>query len=298
MKKLLIFFLSISFGLTAQNNLHISEQLINTTIRIEAYNKIDSISSGTGFFYTIKNDSLKYEIPLIITNKHIINGFKNIRLYFKTLKDNKPNNDKSQSITIPNDTTYVYEHPNKKIDLVAIPIMNMLSESKKRGVDLSYITMDKKSIPTDSIQKNELKSIEDVLMIGYPNGLWDIKNNLPIVRKGITATTPYLDFNGERVFLIDIAAFNGSSGSPIYFYRDIYTDKNYTPKIGLKLYLLGILYAGPQFSVKGEITKINEIDFRNSSEVKTKIPMNIGYVIKASEIFEFEKVFYDKVMNN
>jgi len=44
-------------------------------------------------------------------------------------------------------------------------------------------------------------------MIGYPSGLWDTKNNLPIVRKGITATTPYFDYNGKREFLVDIAAF-------------------------------------------------------------------------------------------
>jgi hypothetical protein len=25
-------------------------------------------------------------------------------------------------------------------------------------------------------------------MIGYPNGIWDAKNNLPVIRKGITAT--------------------------------------------------------------------------------------------------------------
>lgn len=297
MKKLFLIVFLISFDLIAQDSPHISEQLINTTIRIEAYNNIDSISAGTGFFYTIKSDSPKYEIPLIITNKHVIKGFKEIKLHFKTAKNNKPNNEKSQIITIPNDTTFVFEHPNNKTDLVAIPIAGIVTESKRRGIDLSYITMDKKAIPSDSIQKIELKSIEDVLMIGYPNGLWDLKNNLPIVRKGITATTPYLDFNGERVFLIDIAAFNGSSGSPVYFYRDIYTDKNYRAKIGPKLYLLGILYAGPLFSVKGKITKINEVDFGNSSEVKTQIPMNIGYVIKASELFDFEKVFAD-IMNN
>jgi len=48
------------------------------------------------------------------------------------------------------------------------------------------------------------------------------KNNLPIVRKGITATTPYfLNYNGKREFLVDIAAFaRFHSGSPIFVTRE------------------------------------------------------------------------------
>ena len=77
-------------------------------------------------------------------------------------------------------------------------------------------------------------------MIGYPIGLIDEYNNKPIVRKGITATTYNIDYNGKKEFLIDIACFPGSSGSPIFIRRDglgIAKDSQGKQIIGLNLQL-------------------------------------------------------------
>ena len=205
-------------------------------------------------------------------------------------KNGKPDYGPAYIVKIPDNADTVIQHPNKDVDLVAIPIAQILNELDKNKVGVYYKAMDEDRIPDDVTQEKELKSIENVWMIGYPNGLWDMKNNLPIVREGITATTPYLDYNGKREFLVDIAAFGGSSGSPVFFYRDLYTDKEtYQGKIGTKLYLLGILYAGPLYTVEGKVIKSNPSD--PISNVQTNIPMNLGFVIKASEILEFKKLF-------
>ncbi len=44
-------------------------------------------------------------------------------------------------------------------------------------------------------------------MIGYPNGIWDEANNMPIIRRGITATHPNFNYNGKPEFMIDAACF-------------------------------------------------------------------------------------------
>lgn len=277
-------------NVNAQQKIHITEQLLNGTIRIEAFNG-NSTSTGTGFFFTFyKDKERKVSIPVIITNKHVVNRFNQIRLFFRKVKNNEPDYGAPFVVTISNDTNTVIQHPSKDIDLVAIPTARIYAELEKQNIGIYYIASDESRIPDDSTQKSELKSIEEVLMIGYPNGLWDTKNNLPIVRKGITATTPFIDYNGKREFLVDIAAFGGSSGSPIIFYRDIYTDKNYVAKVGPKLYLLGILYAGPLYTVEGKVIKANPADPTNNSDVRTNIPMNLGYVIKASELLVFKKL--------
>lgn len=88
----------------------------------------------------------------------------------------------------------------------------------------------------------ELDALEEVIFIGYPYGIWDTKNLLPIVRKGITATSIGLDFQGENQFLIDASVFPGSSGSPVFIYdKGFYTKKDgYTiPKN--RLLFVGIL---------------------------------------------------------
>lgn len=63
-------------------------------------------------------------------------------------------------------------------------------------------------------------------MIGYPNGLWDSVNNMPIVRRGTMATNISLNHNDKREFVIDAACFPGSSGSPVVlFNKGGYADK-------------------------------------------------------------------------
>jgi hypothetical protein len=135
-----------------------------------------------------------------------------------------------------------------------------------------------------------LKAFEEIYMIGYPRGLWDEINNMPIVRRGITATAPYLDYNGTKEFLIDIAAFGGSSGSPVFQYNESgYSDKLGSLNVGApRLFLLGILYAGPQYTVGGEVIKT--VPGVSSEKVKSEIPMNLGYVIKSSEILGFKTI--------
>lgn len=240
---------------TAQDTLHITEQLINGTIRIEAFNK-DSVSTGTGFFVQFELDS-HISIPVIITNRHVIQGYPHIRLYFKEAQNNQPKYGSHLVFTLTNDTLHVINHPNSEIDLVAIPTLGIQQIMKKKGVKYFAVSADENLIPNDSTLKKELKAIENIIMIGYPNGLWDVTNNLPIVRQGTTATMPYLNYNGKNEFLIDIATFNGSSGSPIFYYRDLYTRENYVAAVDPKLYLLGILYAGPTVKTDGKIYKTN-----------------------------------------
>jgi S1-C subfamily serine protease len=56
---------------------------------------------------------------------------------------------------------------------------------------------------------------EDVMLMGYPLGASDVRNNLPIVRHASVATAYGVHFNGEAVFLIDAILHPGMSGSPV-----------------------------------------------------------------------------------
>ena len=99
-----------------------------------------------------------------------------------------------------------------------MPLSPVLEEAKASGAQVYW-----KAIPLSLFALDDdlakLSAIEDVLMIGYPNGLWDSESNLPIVRRGITASPPYRHFKGRREFVIDCACYPGSSGSPIFLYR-------------------------------------------------------------------------------
>ncbi|MEB0261247.1 MULTISPECIES: hypothetical protein [unclassified Mucilaginibacter] len=89
--------------------------------------------------------------------------------------------------------------------------------------------------------------LEEILMVGYPNGIWDQINNKPILRRGITATHPNFDYNGQKEVMIDTACFPGSSGSLVFIFNEHgYQDKKGNITLGSsRVYLLGVLFARP-----------------------------------------------------
>ena len=159
--------------------------------------------------------------------------------------------------------------------------------------NLYFKALDKNIIPSlEQIEK--LTAIEDILMIGYPNGLWDSYNNMPIIRRGVTATNLKLDYNNKKEFLIDIAAFPGSSGSPVFIYNRGSYPVNDGIAIGDRLLLVGVLFAGTQMNIEGNI-EIVEVPTINIPISKSKIPNNIGIIIKIEKLLNFELILKEKL---
>jgi hypothetical protein len=130
-------------------------------------------------------------------------------------------------------------------------------------------------------------------MVGYPNGLWDEKNNYPLIRRGITALHPAIDFNGRSEGVIDLACFPGSSGSPILIVNEaMYLQKpamfggEANIALGERIILLGILFAGPQMTAEGslEIHPIPTNVSGNNIVARTPVMIHLGYYIKAREL--------------
>ena len=155
-----------------------------------------------------------------------------------------------------------------------------------------YITKD--IIPTNE-DLNKIDAIEEILFIGYPTGIWDSKNLIPVARRGITATPVYLDFQGEKQFLIDASVFPGSSGSPVFIYNPgIYWDKHSgATVVGHRLFFLGILSAVFQMPDTGEIVISPGVSETGQIIIPTRRPavsikqlIDLGIVFKAETILE------------
>ena len=138
----------------------------------------------------------------------------------------------------------------------------------------------------------ELSALEELVMVGYPIGLWDKNNNFPIFRKGYTASHPAIDFNESGIGLVDMACFPGSSGSPIY----ILNEGGYKDKVGnlnwgqSRIIFIGTLFSGPIYDATGKLV-VTDIPTSNQVvESYTGIMVNLGYYIKSSEILEFKNI--------
>ncbi len=274
-------------------NLSISEQLTYATVRIECEFSNGSRGTGTGYFMRFKEDITNNKpISVVITNKHVINGAQRGRLIFSTTHQNNEPNDKDHFEFIFDDfETFWVKHPSPDVDLCCMPINPYIEKAKSQGKRIFYIALPMSLIPNKSILSN-LSALEDIIMVGYPDGLWDKVNNKPISRKGITATHPNYEYNGNKEFLIDAACFPGSSGSPVFIFNDTgYKDKNGNVFFGnTRILLLGTLYAIYQHTTEGEV-KIIEVPTQLKPIVSSNIPNNLGLVIKAERILELESLF-------
>lgn len=162
---------------------------------------------------------------------------------------------------------------------------------KQTGKDVFYIAIDETILPSQKMLE-ELSALEELVMVGYPIGLWDKNNNFPIFRKGYTASHPAIDFNESGIGLVDMACFPGSSGSPIY----ILNEGGYKDKVGnlnwgqSRIIFIGTLFSGPIYDATGKLV-VTDIPTSNQVvESHTGIMVNLGYYIKSSEILEFKNI--------
>ena len=270
-----------------------SEQLAYSTVRIEVMSA-NGTGTGTGFFFSFLL-SPSQNVPVIVTNKHVVRGARQGKII---LTGTKPDGYPDPSLKMPavfnNFESMWVPHPDSAIDLTVMPLAPILTEANARKFNPFLRWFDRSIIPSEDALK-QLTAVEDILMIGYPVGIWDEVNNYPIFRKGITATHPAYKYAGRDEFMIDAACFPGSSGSPVLLFNvGSYAHRDGGTVIGTRIILLGVLYGGPQYNVKGEIT-IVPIPERQDVAALSRIPMNLGNVIRSSRLLDFDTVLQNLV---
>lgn len=264
--------------------LSLTEELAFTTVRIECDDAHGNTSSGTGFFYRFVDEASQH-IPAIITNKHVIEGSVRGR-FIMTLDDGRggPAFNRHQAFEFDSFAQRWLPHPNADIDLCVMLVAPLLLAAIDQGEPLYFKQVSPDFVITQD-ELDEMGLLEEILMIGYPNGIWDRHNNMPIFRRGTTATHPNLNWNGKPEFLIDAACFPGSSGSPVFLFNQggqTTSSAEKGPGSG-RVKLLGVMCAGPQHTLTGEAEA-------GTMPTATK-PNNLGIVIKAHLLDDFETMF-------
>ncbi len=271
--------------------MNIVDQLVHTTVRIECYDVSGNASCGSGFFFNFCEGNGRH-VPAIVTNKHVIKGsIVGIIRMTERNDDEGPKYGSHIEVPISNFEATWVAHPDPKVDLAVLPLAAILEWIGQRGQHVFYKAVNRELVATTEFLA-DLNAIEDIIMIGYPNGLWDQTNNLPLARRGVTASPPYIDFNGRPEFMIDCACFPGSSGSPVLLYNmGSYFDKQGASiKLGGRVKLIGILFSGPQYTAEGQV-EVVPIPTALQVVAKARIPNNLGYCVKANQLLAFEDHF-------
>jgi len=253
-----------------------ADVLVRSTVRIEGMldGRVTQYGSGVLMAYYVGEGQSSFML-IVVTNKHVVKGADQVRYTIQSKQDRIP-------IRSHVPAGSIVHHPNPDIDLCVLPVPDALAKAEFHNA--AFIS----SRDIYSVEQlADLTAIENVIMIGYPNGLIDQSNLYPIARKGITATPAFADHNGAPEFMIDCACFPGSSGSPVFILdQGYYTDKNNDFQFGKTRFgLLGFMYAGPVLNQIGKVVAQAPPDDL-ADMVEVPLMMNLGYVVKANQLHE------------
>lgn len=263
--------------------LTIAERLLYSTVKLTSSNNGVPISTGTGFFMAFPFNG-DQTVIVIMTNKHVVKGATEVTAVCHIADGGSPSG-RFVSCTVENQPQFIIHHPAVDVDLCAIIFGPILTRAHEAGTHLFFCPLDLFLIPIED-DWNFFDAIEDVTMIGCPRGISDEANNLPIVRRGITASSLSKKYNGKDEFMVDMACFPGSSGSPIFLYdRHGYLDrKKKSYMIGeSRLKLVGILYAGPLVTNDGRLV-LGQVP-----RVTVDSMMHLGNALRSTAILKVQE---------
>lgn len=267
-----------------------AEQMLYSATRISTYCRGAPLSFGTGFFYVVNLDDGRSTV-LLVTNRHVFANCDRIDLSLPIRGEDQEPSRAFHTWRLEFQGNPI-GHPDPNIDLAVVSITELHRPTVDGGREFPfYITLSRDTIPSAE-NWAAFDAIEDVTMVGCPNGLFDEANNLPMFRRGITATHPAKNYQGREEFMVDLACFPGSSGSPVFLYS---TGASYDRNAGsyslgnIRMFLLGILYAGPTFNQRGEIV------LSQQPSVSVSAMMHLGMVIKSTQLLAFDALVRQQV---
>lgn len=239
------------------------EQIFFSTLRIE---RPEKNTMGTGFLIEVPSCIHGKKYIFLVTNKHVLDDpSTETRLSFH-LKDNKgrPLLGEVFNINVTKFQKGYYSSDSDDVDLALINVSELVDLAKRNtGKDVNC-----RNIPFEMIsdyKEIDLAPNQRILFVGYPNNRYDHKNYLPILRGGIIASIPKVDFEGKPQVLVDAQVFQGSSGSPVF------------AVLGGTWKFIGVIF---QAMVRNQEVQI--ID--TAQQVVTQEMLGIGMIIKSTEV--------------
>lgn len=270
--------------------------IARSTVRILAGTDPANLTSvGTGFYYQVTHPTTNQAKVLIVTNKHVVRGAQIVQFVASSAANisvldahAQPVGRVDQVINWPL-AGNLHPHPDPAIDLCGIDVTVPLGAILANGRQLRSMFLDYSWLP-DSTSKSLMRDIEPVLVLGYPNGIWDPHNNMPIARLGTTATHPLALYQGKSDFLVDVAAFGGSSGSPVFGYEaPFFRQPSGAVTPGTKIQLLGVVWGVIEQSVTGVMQHV-QVPAATASVPVLQTSLSLAIALHASAVLDLDEL--------
>lgn len=270
--------------------MYLADRLSYLTMRVRSVTA-GGLTVGTGFFFHFRmKDKSGEVVPALVTNKHVIHGSTETTFLFTVAENGMPT-DRTVECKVRDGAGKWIAHPDPEVDLCAFPIQPVVEHFRKQGTEVCIAPLTGSMVADENFLQS-VTQLDDVAMIGYPDGVWDRANNQPIFRKGVFATRPSRPYNGKREFLIDMPVYNGSSGSPVLIASDgPWLDRSRGTLLTRgPTKLVGIVYQTFIHNAEGRLVAVPIPVAANDQNMAaiTRVPNNLGLVISASRLLEME----------
>ncbi|MFO1486447.1 MAG: serine protease [Verrucomicrobiaceae bacterium] len=269
------------------------QQLLFVTTRIDAKTADGKkVGTGTGFIVAEKIDEQR-QVIFVVTCRHVVEGLDTATLSFVAEDNGKPKLGKKCVVEVRDLQKMLFFHPDPKIDVAVMPLVPILNHFAAKGEKPFFKALTRDLVPSKK-NEDELSAIQPVLFIGYPSGIRDEANLLPITRRGVTATPYSVDYNNLPLFLIDATVFGGSSGSPVLVFDSGSYSTGSNIIIGSRAHFLGLVSQAYFHEQDGEV-QFKAVPSAAVPVYKQRTYLNLGVVVKAQTVFatvdEFLKKF-------
>jgi len=251
----------------------VAEQLFFTTVFVSAENTAEQWTA-TGFVHAVEVE--EGTLHVLITNRHVLESADRLTVRMIRADDNgQPALGQATQITVEGFSAGAWHgHPDDRVDVAAFPLGAVLQGMVDIGSPAFFRSLAPDHFATPELL-DDLDALEPVTFVGYPNGLYDAVNFLPIAHRGTTATPIAVDYEGLPAFLIDASVFPGSSGSPVCLAdRGIYGSRDGAAVAGDRFALLGVLSA---------------VEVRQTATEVVALPTKFGVVVE--EVLDLGMVF-------
>lgn len=205
--------------------------LTGLTTPIEVEFSDGTLVQGSGFFYfEFGPDEKKEQGPhwralahiYVVTAKHVIHPARLKKIVTFNYALRQSNNDRVEWYRLQLNSAELGSRlhlcRNESVDIAAVEVTDKLNAETKKALSERAKILNFNGASAENFPGNSMVQVQpgdDIVVIGYPLGIFDTFNKLPTLKTGLLNTPIGLRFNGLDAFLIDFKYYQGSSGSLI-----------------------------------------------------------------------------------